>query len=303
MKAPAQALCLLALLAAGAAGCGVEGGGEAPDTDPFDERAAFADLEAQVKLGPRPSGSPQARRAANLIVEGLREAGARDIDVQRPYLNVVGTIPGGGQGAVVAGAHYDTKSGIPGFVGANDGASGVGVLLELARSLPRGGNGPDVHLAFFDAEEARGERDFEADGTRGSRQYVEYAGGGGEQGSPPLESIEAMVLFDMVGDCDLQVPREAGSDAGLYGEFAVAAEEAGGTAAPFAGGTGPILDDHVPFLEAGIPAVDLIDFDYGPGPPPGGYWHTPEDTLDHVCADSLDAVGEAAVRAVPRLGG
>jgi Zn-dependent M28 family amino/carboxypeptidase len=291
------------VLAAGVAGCGGEESEPSAARDRFDERAAFADLQAQVDLGPRPRGTPAARRAANLIVAGLREAGAKDIDVQRPYLNVVATIPGGGGEAVVAGAHYDTKSGIPGFVGANDGASGVGVLLELARSLPRGGSGPDIHLAFFDAEEARGDRDFEADGTRGSEQYVEYAREGGEQGTPPLDSIEAMVLFDMVGDCDLRIPREDGSDGALYAEFAAAAEEAGGEAAPFTGETGQILDDHVPFLEAGIPAVDLIDFDYGPGPPPGGYWHTPQDTVDKVCADSLDAVGEAAARAIPRLGG
>ena len=104
-----------------------------------------------------------------------------------------------------------------------------------------------------------------------------------------------MVLFDLVGDCDLQVPREAGSSRRLYDRFAEAARaahpEEGST--PFVGEAPPVLDDHSPFLDAGIPAVDLIDFTYGPGPSPGGLWHTPEGTLDKVCADSLGAVGEA----------
>jgi Zn-dependent M28 family amino/carboxypeptidase len=154
-----------------------------------------------------------------------------------------------------------------------------------------------VQLVFFDAEEARGDRPFELDGIRGSRQYVEYAGAG-RQGSAPLEQIRAMVLFDMVGDCDLRIPLEANSDQGLYALFAGAAAEG---ANPFEGATGPISDDHLPFLEAGIPALDLIDFDFGPGPTPGAWWHTSEDTLDKVCAESLDAVGEAALAAIPEI--
>ena len=133
--------------------------------------------------------------------------------------------PAADPGTVVVGAHYDTKDAIPGFVGANDGASGVAVLLELARALPRRLAGPSVQLVAFDAEEARGDRDFERDGTRGSRQFVDYARAGGEQGSPPLAEIRAMVLFDMVGDCDLQIPHEQNSDQDLYALFAVAAAE------------------------------------------------------------------------------
>ena len=243
------------------------------------------------------------RRAGppNRIVAGLREAGAEDIEVQRPYANVVATIPGDAPGSVVVGAHYDTKSGIPGFVGANDGASGVGVLLELARALPPDGAGPDVRLAFFDAEEARGDRDFDVDGTRGSRQYVAYAKRGGEQGSPPLDEIEAMVLFDMVGDCDLQIPLEANSDPAIYERFAAAAEQAAARRRRSPASRRRSPTTTFPSSRQGIPSVDLIDFDYGPGPPPGAYWHTAKDTTDEVCADSLDAVGEAAVRAIPEI--
>ena len=204
------------------------------------------------------------------------------------------SIPGRGDGYVVLGAHYDTKDGIPGFVGANDGASGVAVVLELARTLPSPMPGPSLAIALFDGEEARGGRDFEEDGTRGSRQYVDYARTG-RQGSPPLAQTKAMVLFDMVGDCDLAIPREQNSDPGLFALFADADP---GT---FDGTGPPISDDHTPFLEAGIPAVDLIDFDFGPGPIPGDYWHTAQDDLGRVCPESLAAVGSAALRALPRI--
>jgi glutaminyl-peptide cyclotransferase len=107
------------------------------------------------------------------------------------------------------------------------------------------------------------------------------------------------VLFDLVGDCELEIPLETYSDRGLYELFAEAADDQ--PLDPFGGKTGPVLDDHIPFREAGVPAVDLIDFTYGPGPTPGEYWHTPEDTLDKVCPESLDAVGEAALEAIPRI--
>jgi len=111
-----------------------------------------------------------------------------------------------------------------------------------------------------------------------------------------------MVLFDMVGDCDLEIPREANSDPGLYSTFADAAQSASGTSEPFEGEAAGILDDHTPFLEAGVPAVDLIDFDYGPGPPPGAWWHTRADALEHVCAGSLGEVGGPALLALRTIG-
>jgi glutaminyl-peptide cyclotransferase len=288
-------------------GCGSSDGDRhstEASADRFDAERAFADLERQVEIGPRPAGSDASRETAELIAQRLREAGIRDVAVQRPHLNVVGRIPGDEPGAVVVGAHHDTKDDAgEDFQGANDNASGVAVVLELARALVPRVDGPSIHLAFFDAEEARGDRPFAEDGMRGSRQYVRYARRDGAQGSPPLADIRAMVLFDMVGDCDLEIPREANSDPRLYALFAGAAREldGGDSAAPFEGETGPIADDHIPFLEAGVPAVDLIDFEYGPGPSPGAWWHTPEDSLDKVCPESLAAVGEPAVLAIPRI--
>jgi len=291
-------LSLLGACAGAALALGACGGSGPNSSDPgaFDAGRAMDDVAAQVEIGPRPAGSPAGAEEVRFIADSLEDAGVRDITVQRPYANVLGTLPGRGPGVVVVGAHHDTAD-LPGFVGANDGASGVAVLLELARALQTPLDGPSIQLAFFDAEETRGDRPFEEDGTRGSRQYVRYARDGGERGSAKLADIRAMVLFDLVGDCDLAIPREGNSDAGLYAEFAAAAGEGG----PFAGTTTPILDDHIPFLEEGIPAVDLIDLEFGPGPAPGDYWHTDEDTLDKVCAESLDAVGEAAVEALPGI--
>lgn len=290
----------LACLALALQACG---GDEPERPDPgagrFDAERAFADLEAQVAIGPRPAGSPASRETARLIAERLRAAGVKGVRIQRPYRNVVGTIPGSEGDGIVVGAHHDTKD-VPGLVGANDGASGVAVVLEVARVLAAEAplDGPSVHLALFDAEEARGEREFAADGTRGSRQYVEYARTS-EQGAPVIGRIGAMILLDMVGDCDLQIPREANSDRDLYEWIAMHAVEGND---PFGGTTGAILDDHIPFVEAGIPAVDLIDFTYGPEPPPGEWWHTTEDTLDKVCPGSLEAVGEAVLRVLPAAG-
>jgi Zn-dependent M28 family amino/carboxypeptidase len=234
------------------------------------------------------------------IAQRLRRAGVPVVRAQHPHRNVVGRIPGSAPGTVVVGAHHDTKD-IPGFVGANDGASGVALVLELARQLTPRLQGPSIELAFFDAEEARGGRPFDLDGARGSSQYVRYARRGGLQGSPPLARIRAMVLFDLVGDCDLGLPREGNSDPGLYRLFSDAARELGVSPSPFAGMTAPILDDHISFENAGIPSVALVDFQYGPGPVPGAFWHTRRDSLAHVCARSLDAVGETALLALRRI--
>jgi Zn-dependent M28 family amino/carboxypeptidase len=294
-------MALFAVLGVAATGCGDEPQGEITPADGrFNAQRALQDLRAQVRIGPRPAGSAGSRREVRLIVRRLREAGVRGIRVQHPDRNVVGRIPGEAPGTVVVGAHHDTKD-IPGFVGANDGASAVAVLLELARALPRRLDGPSIQLVFFDAEEPRGDRPFDLDGARGSSQFVRYARLGGRQGSPALGEIHAMVLFDLVGDCELSLPREGNSDPELHQLFADAAQGLSGDTSPFAGTTAPILDDHIPFAEAGIPAIGLIDFEFGPGPSPGAFWHTRRDNLGHVCAASLDAVGETALIALPRI--
>lgn len=257
----------------------------------FNSERAFRDLERQVAFGPRPAGSPANARQVSYLERQLQLAGASEVEVQRPWANVVAEIPGEGEGTILIGAHHDTKD-EPAILGANDGASGVAVVLELARALAaeERRDGPTVRIALFDAEEARGGADFEQDGTRGSRQYVEQAERSGE-----LDDVDEMWLFDMVGDCELQVPLEANSDPDIYGRFEAAADELPGFRSPLGGEADAILDDHIPFLEAGIPSLDLIDFAYGGDSPPGEFWHTTEDTLDKVCPESLGAVGAPAL--------
>jgi hypothetical protein len=274
-------LLVLALLT----GCGGKGASTAPSVaSRFDAQRAFRDLRAQVEIGARPAGSAASGEEVRFIARRLRQAGVEYVRIQHPHLNVVGRIPGGRPGTVVAGAHHDTKE-IPGFVGANDGASGVAVLLELARELPGRLDGPSLDLVFFDAEEPRGDRPFDLDGARGSGQFVRYARRGGRQGSPPLRQIRAMVLLDLVGDCQLQIPREANSDPGLWLKLRAAARRVGAGAVFPSRTGGSVLDDHIPFLDAGVPAIDLIDFSFP-------CFHRRCDDMSAVSERSVDAVGE-----------
>ncbi|MET0731103.1 MAG: M28 family peptidase, partial [Solirubrobacterales bacterium] len=153
MRALACSLAAVAVLA----GCGSDDDDASTDASggAFDAERAFADLEAQVAIGQRPAGSPESRETAELIADRLRDAGVESVRIQRPHLNVIGTIPGAeSSDAIVLGAHHDTKDDVgPGFEGANDGASGVAVVLELARALAPEVQGPTLHLALFDAEE------------------------------------------------------------------------------------------------------------------------------------------------------
>jgi Iap family predicted aminopeptidase len=274
------------LLAAALSACG--GGAAAPDqsdVDRFDARRAFADLRAQVALGPRPAGSPASRRLAARLRSRL--PGGRFEAVPGGLRNVVGVLPGRGR-PVLVGAHYDTKD-IPGFVGANDGAGGVATVVELSRALRRGRRAcqRQIRLVMFDGEESPAgspDANFLRDGLRGSKAYA----------AAHARELAAVVVVDFVADKDLAIQRESGSDPALWRLLRGSARRAG-TVEAFPPGTGPrILDDHVPFAERGVPAIDLIDFEYP-------WFHTPEDTLDKVSARSLDQAGEALVEMLQRL--
>ena len=155
--------------------------------------------------------------------------------------------------------------------GANDGASGVSVLLELARTLPS--DSVPVWLVFFDAEDNGGLDNRQW--IMGSRAFV----------AALTEKPQAVIIVDMVGDADLNLFIERNSDAALTAEIWAQAAALGYEKFFIATPKYNMIDDHTPFLEAGIPAVDIIDFDYP-------YWHTSADTADKVSAKSLQAVGE-----------
>ncbi len=273
----ARAVCAIVVGLALAA-CGGTDDPRPPLTvDRFDAERAFADLRMQVELGPRPAGSPASRALAERLAAEL--PGGRFEAVPAGLRNVVGELPGDGAPVLLA-AHYDTKD-IPGFVGANDGAGGVAMVLELARVLAadRRPCQRELRLALFDGEESpAGSTDFQADGLRGSRAYAASHAAG----------LHAMVLVDFVADRDLAIPREASSSPALWGRLREAAA-AVGAERTFPDRDGIlILDDHTPFLQRGVPAIDLIDFDYP-------HFHTAGDTLDKVSSESLDLVGETLV--------
>lgn len=284
-RVAAPALLLVALVAlAGCGGGSASSRAPAPAVDRFDADRAFVDLKAQVALGPRPAGSAASRTLAGRLRRNLPRG--RFEEVPGGLRNVVGSLPGRGA-PILVGAHYDTKD-IPGFVGANDGAGGVAVVLELSRALRSGQRvcQRPIRFVMFDGEESpRGSRDFAADGLRGSRFHA---------ASNPRP--RAMVLVDFVADRDLSIPREATSNPRLWGRLRTAARAVGaGDAFPDTV-SGGVLDDHTPFLERGIPSIDLIDFDYP-------HFHRTTDTIDKVSARSLDAVGEPLVEMLQRLRG
>lgn len=255
----------------------------------FSGERAIQDIEFQMSLGPRIPGTQAHSQVVDWITAELIKFGW-EVDIQQDeimeqsVINIVGKQGGDyeiGEPWTIIGAHYDTriyadqdpdpeKRGQP-VPGANDGASGVAVLLELARTLPSD-TGRHIWLVFFDAEDNGNIAGW--DWILGSRAFVQSLN------SKP----DAAIIVDMIGDADLNIYQERGSDLELSAEIWTVAEELGFSQfIPTL--KYHILDDHVPFLEAGIRAVDIIDFDYP-------YWHTTHDTTDKISATSLEAVGE-----------
>jgi len=259
-----------------------------PTADRFDSRYAFALLERQVeRYGWRPAGSRALRRLATDLRGRLPSGRFEAVGSRQPGLrNVVGVIPGR-RPAVLVGAHYDVEARPRGFVGANDGAAGTAAVVAVARSLaarPVAG-GREVRFVLFDGEEEpAGAADFRSYGLRGSTAYARrHRGETGE-----------VVLLDYVAGRGLQLPREGSSDPRLWARLRAAAGRVG-VAGVFPDASGTLIyDDHTPFLEAGIPAIDLIDFEYP--------WRdTVADDMSKVSARSLDVTGEVVVELVDEL--
>lgn len=286
-----------------------------PETEPpftldessFDAHQAFAEVDAFVNIGPRVSGTDGAKKAADYLLQRLTAIGipaelqtflARGPLGTTTFHNVIGFLPGDRPDILVVGSHFDTKYGIEGFLGANDSGSSSGLLLELGRvwkaSMGNSRDHPTLRLVFFDGEECR-HRYGAHDGFHGSKAYVEALEKNGE-----IERVHAMILLDMIGDRDLSVtiPRNSTPALAL---LAFQAATAVGHREAFSWHEADIGDDHVAFLNAGIPAIDLIDFEFGSAPGKNDYWHTPEDTMDKISVESLDTVGRVTLHMLQRL--
>lgn len=260
----------------------------------FDSTRAWKHLQRQVAFGPRPAGSPALAECRKYIVSELKAAGieAREqvFTGDTPngairMVNLIATIPGQRQDRIVLATHYDTKAFRDiRFVGASDGASSTAAVLELARALKGRRNQFTIELLFLDGEEAVIEWAGN-DHTYGSRFYVSDA-----QRAGTLSTLKAFVLLDMIGDRSLDIRRDANSTPWLVDVVWAAAERLGHRST-FVNELTAVEDDHLPFVRAGVPSVDIIDLNYAE-------WHTAKDDLEHVSAQSLQIVGDVVLAAL-----
>lgn len=267
----------------------------------FSGRRALEHVRALTQAGARAPGTQGHAWAQAYIIRHLRLAYAAEIEEVDfaaltprgtvPMKNIIGKFPGRSEDIIILAGHYDTFS-REGFVGANDSGSSTALLLELARVLGRQHpNEATIWVTFFDGEEAF-EQWGPRDGIYGSRYQADVW-----QRDGTLGRIKAVIVADMVGDKDLAIRRDQNSTPWLT-ELIWEIAEGKGYAAHFLQESIAVEDDHAPFLRLGVPAVDLIDFEYGPA---NRYWHTAEDTLDKLGARSLEIVGEVVLEAVTRL--
>jgi glutaminyl-peptide cyclotransferase len=253
-------------------------------THTFSATVAYGLAWQQCAMGPRVTGTKQGWATGDLIAAQLTAAGWTVEEQQfsyrdTPVRNIIGRK---GQGpAVLIGAHYDTRpfadrnpTGAQNqpIIGADDGASGVAVLLELARVLDVERTGKQVWLAFFDGED------------RGELDGWPFAVGADYMATHLSDRPEAMILLDMVGDTEQDFYWEGYSDKGLMAQLWDVAAVLGYSAEFIRDYKWSMDDDHIPFIKAGIPSVDIIDFDYP-------YWHTTQDTCDKLSVESLGRVG------------
>jgi len=262
--------------------------------DEFSGEKAFAHVQRLVDFGPRPAGSKSVEKSREYIENELRRAGwqvtrqAFSDDTPRgkiQFVNLVAQFPGHGKAAsrsFLLCSHYDTKIfDTIRFVGANDGGSSTGLLLELARVI---GQHPDlarkIELVFFDGEEAC-EQFSETDGLYGSRYFARQLQSGG------AKQFRGGLLFDMVGDRSLGITLPNDSPADMARDI-FAAAEALKLRNYFTYLGRDLIDDHAPLNAIGIPTLDIIDFDFP-------WWHTADDTMDKISAQSLQTVGSVTL--------
>lgn len=276
---------------------------QAPATA-FDSNRAWEHLRQMVAIGPRPAGSAAIEQTRAYIKKQLAKAkvpvAEQAWDDHTPngvvhMVNLVATIPGARPERILVTGHYDTKLFREfRFVGASDGASSAAFQIELARVLAARKNPLTYEITFLDGEEAvcRNWDDCgkpgAPDNTYGSRHYVEVAKRDGT-----LKSIKANILVDMIAARDLRLKRETYSTPWLTDIIWNAAKQKK-LDAYFVPQSTQIEDDHLAFLAAGVPSVDIIDLDYDA-------WHTQRDNLDAVSARSLQVVGDVVLASLPEI--
>jgi Zn-dependent M28 family amino/carboxypeptidase len=284
-------LCLFVLIAGASAGT---------EANPhFSGADAFSFTRRAVSYGPRPDGSAAIARLRLFIRQQLAPRGcAVTLDDFSgatpsgpvPMQNILCKFPGKSGRAIAITGHYDTKK-MADFLGANDGGSSTGFLLEMAAALARTPHADDIWLVFFDGEEAIREWT-EADSLYGSRHLARRWASDGTLGR-----LKALINVDMIGDRDLHLVYETNSAASLR-NLVWDAAGALGYSKEFPRDANAMADDHIPFIDAGVRALDLIDFDYGPN---NAWWHSPSDTMDKLSAHSFEVVGTVLLRVIGEL--
>jgi Zn-dependent M28 family amino/carboxypeptidase len=267
----------------------------------FSGKSALSFTEKAVSFGPRPAGSAAIEKLRGYVLAQLKPYGCevtQDVfTAQTPagavvMKNIIARFAGKSGRAVAFTGHYDTKV-FPGirFVGANDAGSSTGLLLEVARALAGKPRKDDVYLVWFDGEEAVAEWS-STDGLYGSRHLA-----GQWAADNTARRLKALINVDMIGDKNLEILQEASSSPALTKLVWQTAAELG-YGSHFPSAQMAIDDDHMPFVRMGVPALDLIDFDYGPG---HSWWHNEKDTMDKLSPQSLQIVGDVLIEALRRL--
>ena len=272
----------------------------AETTGGFDGARAYKHVEQLVAIGPHPAGSEGIRRAQQYIIGQLKSFGCpveeQDFHATSTPVgdvamkNILVKIPSTNPNIVIFSSHYDTKR-VENFVGANDGGSSTGILLELARLLCARKNAETIWLAFFDGEEDFNANWTNRDNTYGSRELAASLALSGD-----LRRVKALILVDMVGPTNPIYRRESNSTPWLT-ELLWSTAARLGYGKVFINDTNAIEDDHIPFLERKVPSADIIDFENTVLE----YWHTPRDTLDKIDPRTLAITGHVLIESLPEL--
>ncbi len=280
----------------------LSGCSDAPTSIPeIDSSNAYVLAVKLVTFGKRYSGTAENRKQAEFIAAKAAEYGAlvsidhfacRTVSGLTEFANITAEIKGKSSNFIIIGSHYDIKriASVPDFEGANDSASSSALLLEMIRAIKSSGDIPPVTLkfVFFDGEECQLAYS-KNDGLWGSRHYADKL-----KSTGLINKCLAVIVLDMIGDADLGVTLPVNSDRKLVEKVLEAASELG-YSQYFNMYNFEILDDHQPFLQLGIPAVDIIDFEYGAG---NAYWHTGADKIDKISRNSLKIIGNCTLRLV-----